>query len=137
MKKHAGVLAPMRKKRIRAIRDMVIIHPELPLRYKGGIIIPETADDEKNPPGGIVVSVGTGLIEGGVEIPLKVKVGDHVFFPRNSGTLIRDHPVIEDCFILRENQIFGAADDIRDDETPAFKMDSLPGMTKVDSQWTS
>ena len=37
----------VKKKRIRAIRDFVVIHPELPLRYKGGIIIPESADDEE------------------------------------------------------------------------------------------
>lgn len=123
------------KKRIRAIRDFVVIHPEEPLRYKGGIIIPESADDEKNPPSGIVVSVGCGLVEGGQIIPLKVKVGDHVFLPRNAGTLIRDHPVLEDCFVCRENVLFGVADDIRPGEAPAFKTDNLPGMTRVESPW--
>lgn len=136
MKKKIIVKAPAPpKKRIHAIRDMVVLHPEEPMRYKGGIIIPETADDEKNPPSGIVVSVGCGLVEGGVIIPLKVKVGQRVFFPRNAGTLIRDHPLIEDCFILRENIIFGYADDIGKDEAPAFKTDSLPGMTKIESPW--
>ena len=126
---------PAPKKRIRAIRDFCVLHQEQPLRYKGGIIIPESADDEMNPPSGVVVSVGTGLIEGGIEIPLKVKVGQRVFFPRNSGTLIRDHPDAEDCFVLRENMIFGYLDDIRPDEAPAFKTDNLPGMTRVESPW--
>lgn len=132
MKKKAEII---KKKRIHAIRDFLVLAPEQPLRYKGGIVIPESADDEKNPPSGIVLSVGCGLVEGGQIVPLKVKVGQHVFFPRNAGTLIRDHPVIEDCFLIRENMIFGYADDIKKGEAPAFKTNSLPGMTKIESPW--
>lgn len=126
---------PPKKKRIRAIRDFLVLAPERPMRTSanGLIVIPEVADDEKNPPSGIVVSVGTGLIEGGVEIPLKVKIGMRVYFPRNAGTLIRNHPIIEDCFLIRENQIFGWDDEIRKGEAPAFKMDSAPGMASVES----
>ena len=125
----------MKKKRIRALRDFLVLHPEEPLKTVGHIVVPDCAHDEKNPPSGIVVSVGCGLVEGGKIIPLKVKVGQRVYFPRNAGTLIRDHPLIEDCFVIRENQIFGYDDAIRKDEAPAFKMDSLPGMTKVESPW--
>lgn len=74
------------------------------------IVIPDVAGDENNPLGGTVLSVGCGLVEGGQIIPLKVKVGDHVTFPRNAGTLFKNHPVVEDCFILRENQIFGVSE---------------------------
>lgn len=102
---------------------------------QGLIVIPEIADDAKNPPSGIVVSVGDGLVEGGVIIPLRVEVGQRVYFPRNAGTLIRDHPIVEDCFIIRENQIFGADDEIMKTEAPAFKMESGPGMASVDSGW--
>lgn len=121
------------KKRIRAIRDFLVIHPQEPLKTVGMIVVPDSSKDEKNPPCGIVVSVGCGLVEGGQIVPLKVKVGQRVYFPRNAGTLIKDDPVIEDCFVIRENMIFGYADDIGKDETPAFKMDSLPGMPSVSS----
>ncbi len=95
----------------------------------GLIVVPDGArDDGKlNPPSGVVVSVGDGLVEGGKVIPLRVKVGQRVYIPRNAGTLIRDHPIVEDCFIVRENQVFGFDEEIRADEEPAFKMDSGPG----------
>src|SRR3990167_8664176 len=96
----------MKKKRIRALRDFLVLHPEEPLKTVGHIVVPDCAHDEKNPPSGIVVSVGCGLVEGGKIIPLKVKVGQRVYFPRNAGTLIRNLPLIEDCFVIRENQIF-------------------------------
>lgn len=125
------------KKRIQAIRDFLILAPELPMRTSpnGLIVVPETADDEKNPPSGIVLSVGDGLVEGGNIIPLKVKVGDRVFFPRNAGTLVRNHPDCEDCFAIRENQIFGVLRDIEPGEAPEFKMSSVPGMPTVQSSW--
>ena len=125
----------MKKKRIRAIRDFLVLAPEEPLKTIGMLVVPDCAHDEKNPPSGIVLSVGCGLVEGGQIIPLKVKVGQRVYFPRNAGTLIRNHPIVEDAFIIRENQIFGYDDDIGKDEAPAFKMDSLPGMPSVESSW--
>lgn len=127
----------MDKKRIRAIRDFVCIHPDQLLQTQPGslIVIPATANDETNPNSGIVVSVGDGLVEGGNIIPLKVKVGQRVYFPRNAGTLFKNHPIVEDTFILRENQIFGWDDDIRIDEEPAFKMQEGPGAAQVISGW--
>jgi co-chaperonin GroES (HSP10) len=121
------------KKRIQATRDYVVIHPDMPMRTspQGFIVIPETADDNNNPPSGVVVSVGSGLVESGVVVPLTVKVGQRVYLPRNAGTLIRNHPIIEDCFIVRENQIFGWDYQIEDTEPPAFKMDSGPGLTLI------
>ena len=56
--------------------------------------------------GGVVIAVGDGLVEGGVIIPLTVKVGDYVRFPSQSGTLITIRT--EKYFVVRENQLFGA-----------------------------
>lgn len=128
---------PKPKKRLRAIRDFICLHPEQPMRTSatGLIVIPEVADDDKNPPSGIVVSVGCGLVEGGQIVPLKVKVGQRVYFPRNAGTLIRNHPIIEDTFVIRENQIFGWDDDIQKGEAPAFKFDDATGVPSVKSGW--
>lgn len=103
-----------RKLKLRALRDFVVLVPDNPLKTAPGslIVIPETADanDPLNPQSGTVISVGCGLVEGGRIIPLKVKVGDRVVIPRNSGTLIKDHPDFEDCFVVRENQIFGVGE---------------------------
>ena len=125
------------KKRIRAIRDFVCIRPDQLLETQPGslIVVPSTAHDDKNPNSGIVVSVGDGLVEGGQIIPLKVKIGQRVYFPRNAGTLFKNHPIVEDTFILRENQIFGYDDEIREDEEPAFKMAEGMGIAEVVSGW--
>jgi chaperonin GroES len=126
-----------KKKRIRPIRDFLVIHPEQPLKTLPGslLVVPESSQDEKNPPSGIVVRVGCGLVEGGQIIPLKVKAGQRVYFARNSGTLIKNDPVVEDCFLVRENQLFGYADDIGKDEPPAFKMEGADILPSVESSW--
>lgn len=113
-KNESSIIAPPRKKKIIAIRDFVVIKPDQELKVGAGmIVIPDTAQDEMNPTSGVVISVGCGLVEGGQIVPLKVKVGDHVAVPRNSGTLIKNDPNFEDCFIVRENQIFGYGDDLQ------------------------
>lgn len=93
------------KLRITAVRDFIWVKPQSFEVSRGGIIIPDVGKDEKNPAGGIVVAVGGGLVEGGVIIPLTVKVGDYIRFPSQSGTLVKLGD--EDFFVLRENQVFG------------------------------
>lgn len=94
-----------RKVKFRCCRDFVLMRPDFELKSKGGIIIPANAQDEENPLRGVIVSVGCGLVEGGVIIPLVVKVGDRIQCPRNSGTLIDLEG--EKYFALRENQVIG------------------------------
>ncbi len=103
-----GHKLPALKTKITAIRDFVWLKSIDDEVSDGGIIIPNSAMDTENPLEGVVVAVGTGLIEGGIEIPLKVKVGDHVHFPRNAGTLVRVKETGETFFVCRENIIFGA-----------------------------
>lgn len=98
-----------KRARITACRDFVWIRPILE-HVVHGIIVPDSAQDMENPREGIVVAVGSGLIEGGEIIPLSVKAGDHVYFPRNSGTLMTIEETGETYFVLRENQIFGTVD---------------------------
>ena len=68
---------------ITPLGDRVLL--ELPTREektKGGIIIPETVNQEK-PEQGKVMAVGTGrTTDGGEVIPVKVKVGDVVIFSK-------------------------------------------------------
>ena len=95
---------------LRCQRDFIAVRPDSEELSVGGLVIPGTAKDPDNPRSGVVLSVGCGLIEGGQIIPLKVKVGDRIHFPRNSGTLIKyedNHEIGETVFVLRDNQVFG------------------------------
>ena len=68
---------------------------------KGGIIIPDTANEK--PQEGEVIAVGAGKIEKGVRVPLDVKAGDRVLFGKYSGSEIKVDD--EDYLILREDEI--------------------------------
>ena len=92
-----------------ACRDFIVVRPVAEDVTVSGIVIPDSGKDPENPYCGEVLAVGCGLVEGGRIIPLKVKVGDRIYFPRNSGTLLkeRDNPELgETVFVLRENQVF-------------------------------
>lgn len=95
--------------KIRAIRDFIWVklHEEK-VNPGGTIIIPDNAKDKENPREGIVVAVGDGLVEGGIVVPLTVKVGDNIRCPRNAGTIVKINETGEEFFVLRENQVFGA-----------------------------
>lgn len=68
---------------ITPLGDRVLL--EIPTREektKGGIIIPETVNQEK-PEEGKVIAVGAGRVtDSGDVIPVKVKVGDKVVFSK-------------------------------------------------------
>lgn len=87
---------------IRPLSDRVIIkrlpHEE---KSKGGIIIPDSAAEERGQTGK-VVAVGTGRSIEGKLIPMNVKVGDTVIFGKYSGT-----DVGSDLIIIREEEILG------------------------------
>ena len=90
-----------------AVRDFIIVRPDEETISRGGLFIPDSGKDPTNPDSGTVLAAGCGLVEGGVIIPLKVKVGDRVRFPRNSGTLCKnDIDWGETVFVVRENQVF-------------------------------
>jgi chaperonin GroES len=73
---------------------------------KGGIILPDTAQEK--PKEGEVVAVGPGLRddEGNVH-PVTVKVGDRILFSSYSGTEIKDKASEEEYLILTEEDILG------------------------------
>jgi chaperonin GroES len=73
-------------------------------KTKGGIIIPDTAQEK--PSEGEVVAVGPGArSEDGKVTPLDVKVGDRVLFGKYGGTEIKVDG--EDMIVLRESDILG------------------------------
>lgn len=69
--------------KIHPLADRVVIEPvSVEEKTKAGIILPETASQEK-PEQGKVIAVGPGrLLSNGQRKPLEVKKGDMVFFTK-------------------------------------------------------
>ena len=72
-------------------------------KTKGGIVIPDSA--QERPLEGKVLAVGRGKLndEDGKLLPLDVKEGDRVLFSKWAGTEIKVDG--EDCLILREEEV--------------------------------
>ncbi|HXV28029.1 MAG TPA: co-chaperone GroES, partial [bacterium] len=72
-------------------------------KTKGGIILPDTAKEEKTE--GKVISVGAGkVLESGKVQPLEVKKGDRVIFGKYSGDEIvvegKKHKILKESEVL-------------------------------------
>ena len=73
-------------------------------RSKGGIIIPDTAQEK--PMEGKVVSAGSGARnEAGQLVPLDVKKGDKILFGKWSGTEVKIDG--KELLIMKESDIMG------------------------------
>jgi chaperonin GroES len=73
-------------------------------KTKGGIIIPDTAQEK--PQEGEVIAVGPGARdEDGERIELDVKVGDRILFGKWSGTEVKIDG--EELLIMKESDIMG------------------------------
>jgi chaperonin GroES len=73
-------------------------------KTKGGIIIPDTAQEK--PQEGEVIAVGPGARdEDGERVALDVKVGDRILFGKWSGTEVKIDG--EDLLIMKESDIMG------------------------------
>ena len=77
------------KMKIKPLGDRVLVEPEKEGDVKkGGIIIPDTAQEK--PQEGKVVALGTGkLDDNGKKIPFNVKVNDRVLMPKYGGTEVK------------------------------------------------
>ena len=76
-------------------------------KTKGGIIIPETAQEK--PQEGEVIAVGPGARdEDGERIALDVKVGDRILFGKWSGTEVKIDG--EELLIMKESVIMGVVE---------------------------
>lgn len=90
--------------KIRPLRDRVVIkRVEEERTSAGGIVIPDSASNEK-PTKGEVCFVGNGevLSDGNLK-PLDVKVGDNVLFGKYSGTEVKIDD--QEYVIMREEDI--------------------------------
>ena len=94
--------------KFRPLHDRVVVkRVEEEAKTKGGIIIPDTAQEK--PMQGTVIAVGPGARdEAGKLVPLDVKTGDLVLFGKWSGTEVRIDG--EDLLIMKESDIMGVVE---------------------------
>ena len=91
--------------KIRPLQDRVLVkRVESEEKTKGGIIIPETAQEK--PQEGEVVAVGPGARDDdGERIPMDVKAGDRILFGKWSGTEVKVGGEV--LLIMKESDILG------------------------------
>ena len=100
--------------KFRPLHDRVVVRRlEEDTKSKGGIIIPDTAQEK--PMQGEVIAVGPGARDdSGKLVELDVKVGDRILFGKYSGTEIKLDG--EDLLIMKESDVMGVID-----QSVAFK----------------
>lgn len=92
--------------KIKPLNNRVLVKRSKAQTSKGGIILPDTAQEK--PKEGEVIAVGPGLRdEEGKLHPLAVKVGDRVLFSSYSGTEIKNRDSEDEFLILAEEDILG------------------------------
>lgn len=91
---------------IKPLNNRILIKRSKAQTTKGGIILPDTAQEK--PKEGEVVAVGPGARdEEGNLHPLTLKVGDRVLFSSYAGTEIKDSEGDEEYLILSEDDVLG------------------------------
>ena len=94
--------------KFRPLHDRVVVkRVDEDTKTKGGIIIPETAQEK--PMQGKIIAVGPGARdESGKMVPLDVKKGDTVLFGKWSGTEVKIDG--DELLIMKESDIMGVLD---------------------------
>lgn len=91
-------------KTIKPLGNRVLIKRSKAQTTKGGIILPDSAQEK--PKEGVVVAVGPGKIdENGAKETMQLKVGDHVLFSSYAGTEVKNDD--EEMLILSEDDVMG------------------------------
>jgi chaperonin GroES len=91
--------------KFRPLHDRVVVRRvEEDTKTKGGIIIPDTAQEK--PMQGEIIAVGPGgRDEAGKLIPIDLKPGDFVLFGKWSGTEVKIDG--EELLIMKESDVMG------------------------------
>lgn len=90
--------------KIKPLRNRVLVKRSKAQATKGGILLPETAQEK--PKEGEVVAAGPGCHnEEGVLEPLSVKVGDKVLFSSYAGTEVKNQENDDEYLLLSEEDI--------------------------------
>ena len=94
--------------KFRPLHDRVVVkRVEEDTKTKGGIIIPDTAQEK--PMQGEVIAAGPGARdESGKIVPLDVKKGDRILFGKWSGTEVKIDGT--EYLIMKESDIMGIMD---------------------------
>lgn len=91
-------------KTIKPLGNRVLIKRSKAATTKGGILLPDSAQEK--PKEGEVIAVGPGKIdENGVKETMQLKVGDRVLFSAYAGTEVKNDD--EELLILSEDDILG------------------------------
>jgi chaperonin GroES len=95
--------------KFRPLHDRVVVRRvEEDTKTKGGIIIPDTAQEK--PMQGEIIAVGPGgRDESGKLIPIDLKPGDFVLFGKWSGTEVKIEG--EELLIMKESDVMGIIED--------------------------
>lgn len=92
--------------KLKPLGNRVLIQRSKAKTTKGGIILPDTAQEK--PKEGKVMAVGPGKMdENGQLEAMTVKKGDRVLFSAYSGTEVKHHDEEEEYLILAEDEILG------------------------------
>lgn len=92
--------------KIKPLGNRVLIQRSKAQAKKGGILLPETAQEK--PKEGVVVAVGPGKVdENGRKEPMNLKIGDRVLFSSYSGTEVKSITDEEEFLIMSEDDILG------------------------------
>lgn len=91
---------------IKPLGNRILVKRSKKATSKGGILLPETA--QETPKEGEVLAVGPGKMdeEGTIE-PMHVAVGDFILFGSYAGTEIQTDSVDEELLILSEDEVLG------------------------------
>lgn len=93
-------------KNIKPLGNRVLIKRSKAQTTKGGILLPDSAQEK--PKEGVVVSAGPGKIDDeGRVTPMSVKVGDRVLFSSYSGTEVKGIEGDEEMLIINEDDLLG------------------------------
>ena len=89
---------------LKPLGDRVIVKPKAPEeKTKGGIILPDTAQEK--PMEGEVIAVGTGKTDdAGKKVAMELKVGDKVLYGKYSGTEVKVND--DEYLIMRESDVY-------------------------------
>ena len=94
------------KQHIRPLGNRVLVKRSEAKLSKGGILLPETAQEK--PKQGEVIAIGPGKLDDkGNPQPLTVQVGDVVLFSSYAGTEVKTTDEEGDYLILSEDDILG------------------------------
>jgi len=89
------------------LRDRVLLLERAQPEKVGDLYIPN--GDPDIPSEGEIVAAGTGhLLRDGAEVPLQVKVGDIVLFPKDAGVTVKVGG--KEHVLLREGDLYGKAE---------------------------